>query len=82
MLWDLRVHPDARRQKAGSALFAAAAAWAQSKGCSELKVETQNTNVPACRFYAEQKCVLRQVNRNAYPSLPSEIQSLWYKHLR
>jgi ribosomal protein S18 acetylase RimI-like enzyme len=63
-------------------LFAAAAAWAQSRGCGELKVETQNTNVPACRFYEKHKCELRQVNRNAYPSLPAEIQLLWYKNLR
>ena len=82
LLWDLRVHPDMRRQNVGRTLFAAAAEWARSNGCKELKVETQNINVPACRFYARQGCELRQVNRNAYPSLPDEIQLLWYKTLR
>jgi GNAT superfamily N-acetyltransferase len=82
LLWDLRVHPDMRRQDAARALFAAGTEWARSKGCNELKVETQNINVPACRFYAKQRCELRRINRNAYPSLPDEIQLLWYKNLR
>jgi GNAT superfamily N-acetyltransferase len=81
VLWDLRVHPDVRRQKAGSALFAAAVEWARLNGCRELKVETQNVNVPACRFYAKQHCELRQINRHAYRSAPDEIQLLWYKNL-
>jgi len=45
-------------------------------------VETQNINVSACRLYASQGFELRTVNRNAYPTLPDEIQLLWYKDLR
>ena len=81
VLWDLRVAPDARGQGVGSALFRAAEAWARARGCTELKIETQNINVPACRFYAAQGCVLRAVDRDAYPELPDEIQLLWYKEL-
>jgi hypothetical protein len=55
--------------------------WARSRGCVELKVETQNINVPACLFYAGQGCQLRTVNRGAYPDLPHEIQLLWHKDL-
>jgi GNAT superfamily N-acetyltransferase len=81
VLWDIRVSPEARRQRVGSALFRAAEAWAKAKGCRQLKVETQNINVPACRFYARQGCVLAAVNRFAYPELPDEIQLLWQKDL-
>jgi hypothetical protein len=49
------------------------------RGCRRLKVETQNTNVPACRLYASQGCTLGAIHRFAYPELPEEIQLLWYK---
>jgi len=82
VLWDIRVAPPARRHGVGSALFDAAAAWAASQGCRELKVETQDVNVAACRFYARQGCVLRSIRRGAYSLCPEEHQLLWYKRLR
>ena len=65
VLWDIRVSPESRGQGIGSALFRAAEAWAQAHGCRCLKVETQNINVAACKFYAEQGCVLAAVNHHA-----------------
>jgi GNAT superfamily N-acetyltransferase len=81
VLWDIRVSPEARRQGVGSALFERVEAWAQLHGCRQLKIETQNTNVRACRFYERQGCQLRAIHRAAYPELPEEIQLLWYKDL-
>jgi GNAT superfamily N-acetyltransferase len=81
VLWDIRVSPDARGQGVGSALFERAESWAQSNGCRQLKIETQNTNVPACRFYERHGCQLKVINRTAYPQLPRDIQLLWYKDL-
>lgn len=81
VLWDIRVSPDARGQGVGSALFEKVEAWAQVHGCRQLKVETQNTNARACRFYERQGCQLRAIHRAAYPELPDEIQLLWYKDL-
>lgn len=81
VLWDLRVDPHHRGRGVGAALFAAAEARAAMRGCRRLKVETQNVNVPACRFYARQGCSLGAINRYAYPGLPAEIQLLWYKDL-
>jgi GNAT superfamily N-acetyltransferase len=81
VLWDIRVSPDARRQGVGSALFARVEAWARLRGCRHLKVETQNINVRACRFYERQGCQLRAIHPAAYPQLPEEIQFLWYKDL-
>ena len=81
VLWDIRVHPDYRHQGVGQTLFRAAEAWARARTCRQIKVETQNINVPACRFYAKQGCVLGAIHRHAYPDFPTEVQLLWYKDL-
>jgi GNAT superfamily N-acetyltransferase len=81
VLWDLRVSPAARGHGVGAGLFRAAEAWAAARACREMKVETQNINVPACRFYARQGCVLSEVRPGAYPNLPDETQLLWRKDL-
>jgi GNAT superfamily N-acetyltransferase len=81
LLWDIRVAPFARRRGVGSALFDAVVTWARSRGCLQLKVETQNTNVAACRFYAREGCALRTVQWGAYPALPDEVQLIWFKDL-
>lgn len=81
VLWDLRVAPAARGRGIGAALFGAAEAWAAARGARRLKVETQNVNVGACRFYARQGCTLGAIHRFAYPALPDEVQLLWYKPL-
>jgi GNAT superfamily N-acetyltransferase len=73
--------PDARGLGVGTALFRTAKAWAAQHGCGQLKVETQNINVPACRFYEQQGCTLRTARRGAYEAFPDEVQLLWYKSL-
>jgi GNAT superfamily N-acetyltransferase len=81
VLWDIRVSPKERGRGVGSAIFRAVEDWASARGCRQLKVETQNINVPACRFYAQQGCVLGAINRFAYREFPDEVQLLWYKTL-
>ena len=81
VLWDIRVRPDFRRRGVGGGLFRAAEAWARGEGCRRLVVETQTTNVPACRFYASQGCVLVSVESDAYPDFPDEARLLWRKDL-
>jgi ribosomal protein S18 acetylase RimI-like enzyme len=81
LLWDIRVAPDARRRGVGSALFDAAIAGARARGCAELAIETQNTNVAACRFYEKAGCALGVARREAYAELPDEVQLLWFKDL-
>jgi ribosomal protein S18 acetylase RimI-like enzyme len=81
VLFDLRVAPGLRGRGLGRRLFAAACAWARARGCRRLKIETQNVNVPACRFYARQGCQLRAIRPHAYPALPHEVQLLWYLDL-
>ena len=80
-LWDIRVRRQNRRSGIGSQLFARCADWAKRKGCSRLKIETQNINVPACRFYASMGCELRGIHHSVYDEYPDEIQFLWYLDL-
>ncbi len=81
VLWDLRVAPEFRRHGIGSMLIERAVQWARERGCRELKIETQNINVAACNFYARMGCELRFVREGIYPSIPDEIQFLWYREL-
>lgn len=81
VLWDIRVAPDVRGVGVGSALLEVVERWSAKRGATLLKVETQNTNVPACRFYARNGFLLRDANRFAYPLFPDEIQLLWVKEL-
>ena len=81
VLWDLRVAPDARRSGTGAALFRASEVWARQRGCTALEVETQQINVPACRFYTAMGCTLAAVDRNAYADLPDEVQLIWHRQL-
>ena len=66
VLWDIRVQPQGRGQGIGTLLLKSAADWARQHGCTMLKIETQNVNVPACRFYASQGCELGVIHRYAY----------------
>jgi GNAT superfamily N-acetyltransferase len=79
LIWDLRIDPAHRGKGIGGRLIAAAVEWARSHACRGLKVETQNINVGACRFYKNQGFELRSVEAGAYPNLPGELQMLWYR---
>lgn len=81
VLWDLRVAVGMRGKGVGAALFRKAERWAGARRARYLKVETQNVNVPACRFYASRGCELGAVHRFAYPAFPAEVQLFWYKRL-
>lgn len=76
-IWDIRVHPDYRCEGIGHRLFKEAILWARSRNCRELKIETQNINVPACRFYKRQGCRLSSIDRFAYEAYPDEVELIW-----
>ena len=77
VLWDIRVRREYRRSGFGAHLFDKCAEWAKQKGCSRLKIETQDINVPACRFYAAKGCELRGIHHGIYFDCPYEVQFLW-----
>jgi GNAT superfamily N-acetyltransferase len=80
-IWDLRVAPEFRGKGLGGRLIEAAVSWARRHDCRMLKVETQNINVPACRFYSKHGFELGSINRFAYPDLPDEVELIWCREL-
>lgn len=83
VLWDFRVAPEYRGRGIGKRLFDRASQWAREKGCVQLKIETQNINVRACRFYAGRGCRLGAIDRYGYgePEIAHEVMLLWYLDL-
>ena len=79
MLWDIRVRPEARASGTGSLLFRAAEGVGAVTGDAHtLRAETQNTNVPACRFYrADGLQRSAALDRFAYADLPDEVELMW-----
>ena len=83
-LWDIRVHPDYRGKGIGRAMFQKVANDAKDNGCVYLKIETQNNNVSANRFYSSQGCKLTQVHTKAYynePEYKDEVMMIWFLNL-
>ena len=81
VLWDLRVQIGRRRGGVGSILFDHAVEWTRKRGCKRMKIETQNVNVPACRFYAKHGCHLGNIDRYGYvgsPHVAHEVMLIWY----
>jgi len=77
VMWDIRVDKAFRGMGIGKSLFEAAIQWSRDKGCTEIKIETQNINVPACQFYKKQGCKLHSIKRGIYKELPDEIELMW-----
>jgi GNAT superfamily N-acetyltransferase len=84
VLWDIRVAPERRRTGIGARIFSHAAGWARGRGARQLKIETQNVNVPACRFYLSRGCMLGGIDAFAYgadPCVAHEVMLVWYLDL-
>ena len=84
VLWDIRVAPRMRRSGTGTRIFTHALEWARGLGAGQMKIETQNTNVPACRFYQARGCRLGEINMHAYahdPRVAHEVMLMWYLDL-
>jgi GNAT superfamily N-acetyltransferase len=73
LLWDIRVSPPYRGRGVGKALVDGAAAWARDSGCDELLIETQDTNLAACRLYLSAGCIVRSIVPGAYLEYPDDI---------
>jgi GNAT superfamily N-acetyltransferase len=84
VLWDIRVAPEKRHSGMGTRIFEYAAEWSRTRGAASMKIETQNINVPACRFYLKQGCKLGEIDRYAYaadPLVAHEAMLIWYLDL-
>ena len=61
-------------------LFQNAILSSKERGCSELKVGTQNNNVNACKFYSKMGCELKSINKRVYLEL-KETHLIFVKKL-
>lgn len=80
VLWDIRVSDAYKHRGIGQTLFDMAVDWARREGFAQLKIECQNNNVPAVKFYHKQGAVLAGVDEYAYfnePAYRHEVQLLW-----
>ena len=78
---EIAVRQTYRGQGVGSALLAAAQAWAQAHHMPGFMLETQDVNLLACRFYIKQGFSLGAVDTHLYDLTPSkgELALFWYK---
>jgi len=79
--FDVRVHPAERGRGVGRLLFGYVVAWARTHACVELRVETQDVNVGACRFYRAMGCELHSVIEGAYGPELHEAMIIWRQRL-
>lgn len=77
---ELIVDTDFRGKGVGRALMTRAIEWAKGRNLPGLTLETQDNNVPACKFYEKCGFVLSGFDLYAYKNLdnPSEIALYWY----
>lgn len=84
VLWDIRVAESHQGQGVGPLIFEQVKAWCLQRGLKQLKIECQNNNVAACKFYHRQGAVLGEINSYAYylePDCAHETQLIWYLDL-
>lgn len=77
MLIDLRVAPDERRSGIGKRLVQSALSETAHRGIPTLEIETQDTNVVACRFYHSLGANLVWIEPNGYPGFSDEAKLVW-----
>jgi streptothricin acetyltransferase len=78
---DIRVDVNFRRMGAGWALLERAEKWARSKGYPGIMLETQDTNVKACRFYEKYGFIFGGFDTHVYHAArlyADEIALFWY----
>jgi len=81
VLWDIRVREEYKGRGVAGRLLDMALDWCRTRGLIQMKIECQNTNVPACRFYQRRGAVLSAIDAHAYHSAEEyrhEAQLIWY----
>jgi ribosomal protein S18 acetylase RimI-like enzyme len=82
VLWDIRIDDDYKSQGIGSKLLNLALEWSKKKKLRQMKIECQNNNVPACRFYHKHGAYVGAINEYAYyKEKEDEVQLIWYMDL-
>ncbi len=84
VLWNLMIDLDYRRNGLGRRLWHRVLEFARQADIRAIQIETQNTNVPACRFYERMGCQLVGVHETYYTNdgLATEVALFWSYPLR
>ena len=80
ILWDLRVKDDERQQGIGAELVLELRKKALSFGINQIRIECQNNNVIACKFYEKMGAELISIRENAYwyeKECEEKIELMW-----
>ena len=80
LIWDIRVRRECRMRGIGCKLMDTVVAWAKENGFLALRLETQNNNAAACRFYSRYGFLLMGVDLAVYMATPykGETALYWY----
>ena len=84
VLWDIRVADAYKHHGIGQKLLDIGVAGAKKDGYSQMIIECQNNNVPACNFYKKQGAMLSKIDMYAYyfeADIRNEVQFVWYLDL-
>lgn len=84
VLWDIRVDEAYKHQGVGQSLFDMAVNWSREQKLVQMKIECQNNNVPAVKFYHKQGAVLSVINEYAYyneSEYRHETMFIWFLDL-
>jgi GNAT superfamily N-acetyltransferase len=85
ILWDFRVEDEYKRCGVGTRLFQMATTWAKNMGIRQMKIECQNNNLPAVRFYHKSGAVLGAFDEYFYyndEDSRQEVALIWYLDLQ
>lgn len=77
VLWDIRIDEEYRNRGIGHQLLNTCKKKAKELNCNRIKIETQNNNVEACKFYVNQGAELTSFKEHCYKDFPDEIQFIW-----
>ena len=81
VLWDIRIDEAYRNRGIGHRLLNTCKDVSKELNCNRIKIETQNNNVSACKFYVRQGAELTSFREHCYKEFPNEIQFIWSIYL-
>ncbi|MCY9545163.1 GNAT family N-acetyltransferase, partial [Paenibacillus alvei] len=72
LIWELRVSSEYRRRNIGTALMNQVVEMARENGLRAIRLETQNYNVPAIKFYNQCGFMIEGIDLSFYTNTDVE----------